>query len=90
MKLSYDITAIDLNVGVTFRWQQAFPANSGAYVGTVESINDMDLTLNYSPDYIQNTMFSLLVSNIYNREQQYFVGAPVMGRSVFFKATRTF
>jgi outer membrane receptor for ferrienterochelin and colicins len=90
VKFNYDITAIDLNVGVTFRWQQAFPANSGAYVGTVESINDMDLTLNYTPDYLQNTMFSLLVSNIYNREQQYFVGAPVMGRSMFFKATRTF
>ncbi|HPE97076.1 MAG: TonB-dependent receptor [Chitinophagales bacterium] len=90
LKLSYDIKKIDLNVGATFRWQASYPANSGAYVGTVESINDLDLTLNYAPHYMDKTVFSLLVSNVYNREQQYFVGAPVMGRSLFFKATRTF
>ncbi|HCK22416.1 MAG TPA: hypothetical protein DHW15_09695, partial [Bacteroidetes bacterium] len=81
---------IDLNVGATFRWQQAFPANSGAFVGTVESINDLDLTFNYTPRYLDQTMFSFLVSNVYNREQQYFVGAPVMGRTMLFKATKTF
>ena len=90
VKLSYDINKIDLNVGATFRWQQAFPANSGAFVGTVESINDLDLTFNYTPRYLDQTMFSFLVSNVYNREQQYFVGAPVMGRTMLFKATKTF
>ena len=64
-------------MGATFRWQASYPANSGAYVGTVESINDLDLTLNYAPHYMDRTVFSLLVSNVYNREQQYFVGAPL-------------
>ncbi|MBL0280279.1 MAG: TonB-dependent receptor [Bacteroidetes bacterium] len=86
----YDITKIDLNVGLNFRWQSSFPANSGAYVGTVEEIHDLDLTLNYTPDYIKDTQFTLLVTNLYNHEQQYFVGAPKMGSSYFFKITKSF
>lgn len=86
----YDITKIDLNVGLNFRWQSSYPANSGAYVGTVESINDLDLTLNYTPDYIKDTQFTLLVTNLYNHEQQYFVGAPKIGSTYFFKITKSF
>jgi outer membrane receptor for ferrienterochelin and colicins len=90
VKMSYDLPGLGLNFGATFRWQQAFPANSGAFVGTVESINDLDLTVNYSPKFTENTTLSFLVTNVYNREQQYFVGAPVMGRSMFLRATKTF
>ncbi|MBK9456186.1 MAG: TonB-dependent receptor [Bacteroidetes bacterium] len=86
----YDIPKIDLNVGLNFRWQSSFPANSGAYVGTVEEIHDLDLTLNYTPDFIKDTQFTLLVTNLYNHEQQYFVGAPKMGSSYFFKITKSF
>jgi outer membrane receptor for ferrienterochelin and colicins len=86
----YDIPKADLNVGLNWRWQSSFPANSGAYVGTVEAIHDMDLTLNYTPDFIKETQFTLLVTNLYNREQQYFVGAPKMGSTYFFKITKSF
>ena len=87
---SYDIKKIDLNVGLNFRWQDSYPANSGAYVGTVEAINDMDLILNYTPHYIKDTQFALLVTNLYNHEQQYFVGAPKIGSTYMFKITKTF
>lgn len=89
-RASLDIDKIEMNVGLNFRWQASFPANSGAYVGTVEQVHDMDLTLNYTPHWWQNSMFSLAISNLYNHEQQYFVGAPVMGRTTFFKVSKTF
>jgi len=86
----YDITKLNLNVGLNFRWQSSYPANSGAYVGTVEEIHDLDLTLNYAPDKIKDTQFTLLVTNLYNHEQQYFVGAPKIGSTYFFKITKSF
>lgn len=86
----YDITKLDLNLGLNFRWQSSYPANSGAYVGTVEAIHDLDLTLNYAPDYIKDTQFTLLVTNLYNHEQQYFVGAPKIGSTYYFKITKSF
>ncbi|MFN3939145.1 MAG: hypothetical protein ACK4IY_01075, partial [Chitinophagales bacterium] len=90
VKASYDIRPADLNVGITFRWQDSFPANSGAYVGTVEANHDLDLTLNYMPPWWENSMFSMVIMNLYNHEQQYFVGAPYIGRSMFFKVMKTF
>jgi len=90
MRGSYTIERADLNVGLNWRWQSAFPANSGAYVGTVEEIHDMDLTLNYTPDYLKDTQISFLMTNLYNREQQYFVGAPVIGSTYMLKLTKSF
>ncbi|MFN0276916.1 MAG: TonB-dependent receptor domain-containing protein [Chitinophagales bacterium] len=87
---SYMIDKINTNIGVTFRWQQSFPANSGAYVGIVEDVHDMDLTLNYFAPWWKDSQFSLLFTNLYNHEQQYFIGAPYMGRTMFFKVTKTF
>lgn len=86
----YDIDKLDLNVGLNFRWQQSYPANSGAYVGRVEQIHDLDLTLNYFPDYLKDTQFTFHVTNLYNHEQQYFVGAPKIGSTYFFKITKSF
>ncbi|HMU70366.1 MAG TPA: hypothetical protein PKC38_10160, partial [Chitinophagales bacterium] len=87
---SYDIKKADLNVGLTWRWQSSYPANSGAYVGTVEEIHDMDLTLNYTPDFIKDTQITMLITNLYNHEQQYFVGAPKIGSTYMMKVTKTF
>lgn len=87
---NYMINKINTNVGVTFRWQESFPANSGAYIGPVDDIHDMDLTINYMPPWWENSQFSLLFTNLYNHEQQYFVGAPYMGRTMFFKVSKTF
>ncbi|MBC8047609.1 MAG: TonB-dependent receptor [Fimbriimonadaceae bacterium] len=90
VRASYDINKIDMNVGLTFRWQESFPANSGAYVGPVDDVHDMDLTLNYFPDFWNDSQFSFLITNLYNHEQQYFVGSPVIGRTMFFKVTKSF
>lgn len=90
IKGTYTINPIHMNVGLTFRYQDSFPANSGAYVGTVEANHDLDLTLNYMPPWWENSMFSLVVMNLYNHEQQYFVGAPEIGRSMFVKVMKTF
>ncbi|MBP7398719.1 MAG: TonB-dependent receptor [Chitinophagales bacterium] len=90
VKASYDINPIDMNIGITFRYQESFPANSGAYVGIVEANHDLDLTFNYMPPWWENSMFSMVIMNIYNHEQQYFVGAPEIGRSMFVKVMKTF
>lgn len=86
----YDIEKADLNIGINWRWQSEFPANSGAYVGTVEAIHDMDLTLNYTPDYLKDTQIACLITNLYNNEQQYFVGAPIIGSTYMLKITKSF
>ena len=87
---NYNIEKADLNIGLNWRWQSEFPANSGAYVGTVEAIHDMDLTLNYTPDYLKNTQIACLITNLYNNEQQYFVGAPKIGSTYMLKITKSF
>lgn len=82
---NYNIKQIGLNVGTGFRWQSAFPANSGVFVGEVDSFHDMDLNLSWTPNFHDNLSFTLSVSNLYNNRHQFFVGSPEIGTSGMFR-----
>ncbi len=67
------------------RVKDAFPMNSGVYVGDIESHTVFDLNLAYDlPLSASNaTMtFSLNASNLFNNKHQSFIGAPEVGRLV--------
>ena len=66
----------DLNV--RYRWQDAFPVNSGVYVGEVDDFAVTDITLGY--DLLENSRIDLSVQNITDNIHNEFVGAPQIGR----------
>lgn len=64
------------------RWSDAFPMNSGVYVGPIEDYTVVDLNLAYRlPTSLgENAMISLYVQNLLDEEHREFVGAPNIGR----------
>lgn len=80
--VNYFAEKIGLNVGVRFNWSAGYPVLSGNFVGRVKPTNDMDLDVSYTPKFKganDHYNFTLTVSNLYNRKQQYFTGSPVIG-----------
>lgn len=88
--INYFAEKIGLNVGVRFNWSAGYPVLSGNFVGRVNPTNDMDLDISYTPTFLNNHFnVTLSLTNLYNRKQQYFVGAPVMGLMGITKFTYT-
>ncbi len=69
-----------LNIGVRFNWSAGFPVLSGNFIGRTKPTHDMDLDISYTPKFL-NDHFNVTatINNVYNKKQQYFVGAPYMG-----------
>ncbi len=86
----FDIEKIGLNVGLRWRWQDAFPANSGVYVGEVPALNHLDVSLDYTLPFSKRTRVSVTVQNVYNYKLREFVGVPTMGRLTLFRVSHTF
>lgn len=86
----YNIKKIGLNVGLRWRWQDAFPANSGVYVGNVPALNQLDVSLDYTLPFSKMTHLSVTVQNAYNYQIKEFVGVPTMGRLTLFRLSHTF
>lgn len=86
----YDFEKIGLNIGLRWRWQDAFPANSGVYVGEVPALNQLDVSIDYSLPFSKMTHLSLTVQNAYNYNIREFVGVPTMGRLTLFRISHTF
>lgn len=77
---NYNSEKIGLNVGLRFKWSAGFPVLSGNYIGRVKATHDMDLDVSYTPKFMKNHYnITISISNLYNRKQQYFLGAPYMG-----------
>ncbi len=79
-----------LDVGLRYRWQQGFDANSGVYVGRVNDISLLDLSLGYALPFSKNTQVSLSMQNVLNKQQQMFIGAPRLGRFTMLQISHTF
>jgi outer membrane receptor for ferrienterochelin and colicins len=78
------------------RYNDAFPVNSGVYIGTrclggdhaksfltedcVESYTLLDLTLGYRIPRVQGTSLQLAVQNLLDEDYRAFPGAPTIGR----------
>jgi iron complex outermembrane receptor protein len=88
--VNYAAEKIGLNVGVKFKWSAGFPVLSGNFIGYQKATHDMDLDISYTPKFMKDHYnITLSLSNLYNRKQQYFVGAPVIGLMGVCKMTYT-
>lgn len=86
----YKLEKVGLDVGLRYRWQKGFDAISGVYAGRVEDISMLDLTLGYALPFSKHTQLSLSMQNVFNNQQQMFVGAPRLGRFTLFQIAHTF
>jgi iron complex outermembrane receptor protein len=80
--VNYMAEKIGLNVGVRFNWSAGYPVLSGNFIGHVNPTNDMDLDVSYAPQFKSmkdHYNFTVSISNLYNKKQQYFTGSPVIG-----------
>ena len=76
----------DLNV--RYRWQDAFPVNSGVYVGEVDDFAITDITLGYN--LLEHSRIDLSVQNITDNMHNEFVGAPQIGRLTMLRFSHEF
>jgi outer membrane receptor for ferrienterochelin and colicins len=72
-----------LLLGGQVRYNDAFPMNSGVYVGTVESFTVLDLHLSYDLPVRYDLQLRLKADNILDNRHREFVGAPEIGRLVY-------
>lgn len=87
---NYTIANAGLDIGLKYRWQDAFPVNSGVYVGTVNATNLVDLSLGYSLPFSKQTQLSLSIQNVLNHKHNEIIGAPKIGRFTMFQISHTF
>ena len=81
---------LGLNVGLQWRWVDAFRMNSGVYVGDVQAFHMLDLNLNYAIPSVQGLSFNLTATNLLDHRVQQFIGAAAIGRMVQGRFTYTF
>ncbi|NND72950.1 MAG: TonB-dependent receptor [Rhodothermales bacterium] len=69
------------SVNASGRYQDAFPVQSGPYVGTVPSYFLLDVGVGFDfAQYAPGLRMDVSVQNILNEEHREFVGAPQLGR----------
>ncbi len=76
----FDDKVSGISVGGRVRATDAFPMNSGVYVGKVDSYTVLDANVAYKLPFASGAMVSLTVNNVFNKLHQEFIGAPQMGR----------
>lgn len=90
VSLQYDWKKIGFDIGLRWRWQDAFPANSGVFVGNVNAINQIDGTLTYTLPFLKAMKLNVTVTNILNNKIREFPGAPYLGRLTIGRLSYTF
>lgn len=79
-----------LSVDVRGRWADAFPMNSGVFIGTVDSYTVVDATVAYRLPFAKSTILSVDATNVLNDKHRELVGAPELGRLVLTQLQVTF
>ncbi len=69
-----------VNGSVRFRAQNGFPANSGVYIGDVDSYGVVDFGLGWRLPGFRDLWLQLDVQNLFDNSYQTFVGTPELGR----------
>ena len=87
---SYALPQWDLQVGGQVRYQDAFPMNSGVFVGDVDSYTVFDLDFLYRLPVEQDLTLKLDIDNALDNEHREFVGAPEIGRLTFVQLGASF
>lgn len=76
------------DVNVRYRWQDAFPVNSGVYVGEVDDFAVTDISFGYN--LLESSRIDLSVQNITDNVHNEFVGAPQIGRLAMLRFSHEF
>jgi outer membrane receptor for ferrienterochelin and colicins len=72
------------------RYVDAFPVNSGVYIGDIESYGLADADASYTLPFARSTVVSLSATNLLDDRHREFIGAPEIGRLVLFRVRQTF
>lgn len=76
-----------LDTELRVRYVEGFPVNSGVYAGAVQTYTVLDLDCDY--DLSHKTKFLFAVQNIFDRRYREFTGAPILGRLIIARLSRT-
>lgn len=79
-KLTYRDDDAGLNGSVRFRAQNGFPANSGVYIGDVESFETVDAGFGWRIPSFRDLWLQIDVQNVFDSSYKTFVGTPQLGR----------
>lgn len=92
--IDHKFEKLGFGYGLTWRWQDAFPANSAVYVGDVPAMNMVDLRLSYRPntdsERLNGLLLSVSVNNLLDYRFSPFPGTAQMGRTIIGKINYTF
>ncbi len=78
-----------INLGLRFRWNDGFPANSGTFVGYVDPRHEIDVNVAWRPPFHEALLLNLSMQNVYNNATQFFVGTPQIGRTTMLRLSYT-
>lgn len=86
----YTFKKAGVDLGARVRWQDAFPVNSGVYVGNVGAFWTIDVNAMYSFWFAKDLKIGVNCSNLLNYMRSEFVGTPKIGRLVLGRIQYTF
>jgi outer membrane receptor for ferrienterochelin and colicins len=87
---SYKFEKAGIEIGARGRWQDAFPVNSGVYVGNVGAFWTLDANAQYSFSFVKNLKLGITGTNLLNYKRAEFVGTPQLGRMLMYRLSYTF
>jgi len=76
-----------LDTQFRLRHVQGFPVNAGVYTGAVQTYSVVDLDCGY--DLARKTRFLFAAQNIFDRHYREFAGAPIVGRLLIARLSRS-
>ena len=80
--LTYRNNDAGFNGSLRFRAQNAYPFDSGPWVGDLEAVTTLDANLGFRVPGYEDLWFQVDVSNVFDDAYQSIVGAPAIGRVV--------
>jgi iron complex outermembrane receptor protein len=86
----WDDAELGLAVEGRVRYSDAFPMNSGVYVGTVDEYTVLDANVTYRLAAIPGATLNVTGSNLFDNLHQEFIGAPQLGRLLMFRVEYEF
>ncbi len=89
MSANYRNDRTGLSAEIRGRYVDAFPVNSGSYIGEVEAYGLVDANVTYALPFSRSTQISLAATNLLDDRHREFVGAPELGRLVLLRVRKS-
>jgi iron complex outermembrane receptor protein len=80
VRLRYDDSELGLRVGAAYRYVDAFPVESGVFIGRLDKYNVVDITAAYDLAFAPGATISLSMQNAFDEPHREFIGAPTLRR----------